>query len=80
MRTRRDLGRALLAGLLLLLGIPGMAAADSGGEPDAAACTGQYLAFYAQLNPGIPLGQLIPGPGKGAAVVQDIRATVCTTP
>lgn len=70
-----------LAGVLaaLLLGmVPGLASADQGGAPNDGSCTGQYLAYYAQLNPGIPLGLLIPGPAKGQAVVEDIRATVCT--
>lgn len=70
----------LVAGLLgaLLVGmVPGVAAAEDGGTPNANSCTGQFLAFYAQLNPGIPIGQLIPGPAKGRAVVEDIRATVC---
>lgn len=71
----------LIAGVLatILVGIvPGIVAPDEGGTPNDSACTGQYLAFYAQLNPGIPLGLLIPGPAKGHAVVEDIRATVCT--
>lgn len=69
-----------IAGLLavILLGtLPGVTSADTGGTPNDSSCTGQYLAFYAQLNPGIPFGQLIPGPAKGHGVVEDIRATVC---
>ena len=69
---------AVLLAVTLLSLLPGLVSADEGGTSNDAACTGQYLAFYAQLNPGIPLGQLIPGPAKGHAVVEDIRATACT--
>lgn len=72
--------KRLIAAVLatILVGIlPGIVVADDGGTPNDSSCAGQYLAFYAQLNPGIPLGQLIPGPAKGHAVVEDIRASVC---